>query len=173
MFQSKTAGIAGLVSEMSRLIGMPRKMLDCGHVIPIRCGEDPMADDLQCSAICGTLLPCGHGRRKVYKACHLRMDSLVVEIEHGKYISRCGRLYSQFSTHFVHGPHLWYHVITRKHHGNSQKTPCLLSNQSVCVNPSPPNSLPPSPPLSSILSHSLIASISQLYVAHSNLAKSN
>lgn len=90
-------------------------MSGCGHEILIRCGDDPVADDIQCTGTCGTPLACGHDCKKPCTTCHTRIDGRVVETEHGKCTSRCGRPYTTCS-----------HDCKSSCHGDE---PCPLCNE--------------------------------------------
>ncbi|KAL8788904.1 MAG: hypothetical protein Q9213_001427 [Squamulea squamosa] len=55
------------------------KMMGCGHEIMIRCGGDPIADDLQCTATCATPLP--------FETDHVMIArAIVTETSHALYV---------------------------------------------------------------------------------------
>ena len=69
-------------------------MPGCGHENNISCGVDPLMDDLECNAVCGAPLPCGHDCVKPCRTCNIWIDGCIIETQHGRCTTPCGRPYS-------------------------------------------------------------------------------
>lgn len=61
----------------------------CKHKVLSRCGDLPLKDDYDCSAICGTLLECGHQCKRPCRQCNAIEGGLIVATNHGQCRGTC------------------------------------------------------------------------------------
>jgi len=90
-----------------------RNVPGCEHAIKTPCCVDVTAEDFQCGATCGEVLPCGHACLRKCKDCNVRTDHQIVERNHGACQSQCGRPYNNCA-----------HQCTRPCHGKESCPLC-------------------------------------------------
>ena len=90
----------------------------CKHTLKARCHELPLAANHPCNATCGIALACGHLCKQRCKDCTTRdKDGSILEVNHGKCKTTCGRQYTTCS-----------HACSKPCHGDE---PCQTCS-SVC-----------------------------------------
>ncbi|KAI4718642.1 hypothetical protein E4T48_05160 [Aureobasidium sp. EXF-10727] len=78
-----------------------RTVPGCLHEVTVPCCTDVNDDNFECNAVCDEELPCGHDCKHLCKKCKERIDSRIVETNHGKCRQACGRAFTSCSHNCV------------------------------------------------------------------------